>query len=65
MVRTVFGIDNNDIRSSWRNRNEVRMRNLEAITPGHSEFVRLERHRSVKFANGLDDHTKGYNGTDF
>jgi hypothetical protein len=58
MMRTICGVEDDDKGASAEDRNKIRMRHGVKFAAGHANLVRLERHRPVKFPNGLNDHNQ-------
>jgi hypothetical protein len=55
-MRPVLLIDNDNERPFWRYENEIGVRHFVALAACHSDLVGHKRHRTIKFADRLDDH---------
>src|SRR5688572_3639687 len=49
-------VEQHDLRTPGRHRNEIRMVDLVFLTARHSNHIRPERHRVIEGAKRIDDH---------
>ena len=60
MARVILPIRDDDPRTSWRDKNKIRMRHAQPFPAIRADFVRFEGDGPIELTNDIDEHTPDF-----